>query len=437
MTSDPVSPAEWAAEGERVAGALEDVAAALVIGRDPRIAAQVALAVAKAQPGDRRVAIGDAAGDLPELRGTPDAPGLLECFRDGLPVSAIATPHLEDARLFILPSGNGPVAERLVLESARWPRLIAGFREVDALLLIVVPADAPGLPTLIAQVDGVIAVDLPPAVMRTWPLLATVDRPEQELPPLAPLPPHPKELARARLLRRLRVGTLALLVAAGAGALSWWLIRGAAARAAASAEATTESTTDATAVTAPVGAPSAAAGIAADTITLGAVVNPDDSLRSSHFALELVAANTPAGANSSLAMRGLHLPAPTVSPVQLGADGRTWYRALTGAWRDRAEAEAFLVSLRDRGLVRQDVGRVLRAPYALLLAKSVPPGAVSAALAQWEARGIGAYALLQDDGNARLFAGAFETPGQAVLLALSLRDAGAVPVVAVRTGRMF
>ncbi len=435
MTSDPVSPEEWAAEGERVAGALEDVAAALVIGRDPRIAAQVALGIAKAQRGDRRVAIGDVAGDLPELRGTPDAPGLLECFRDGLPVSAIATPHLDDARLFILPSGNGPVAERLVLESARWPRLIAGFREVDALLLIVVPADAPGLPTLIAQVDGVIAVDLPPAVMRAWPLLATVDRPEQELPPLAPLPPHPKELARTRLLRRLRVGTLALLVAALAGAASWWVIH----RAAAGAAAVAAGEPSIAAPDAPgsAGAPAAATGSTADTITLGAVVNPEDSLRSSHFALELVAANTPAGANSSLAMRGQRLPAPTVSPVQLGADGRTWYRALTGAWRDRAEAEAFLVSLRDRGLVRQDVGRVLRAPYALLLAESVPPGAVPAALAQWEARGIGAYALLQDDGNARLFAGAFETPGQSVLLALSLRDAGAVPVVAVRTGRMF
>jgi hypothetical protein len=435
VTSDPVSPEEWAAEGERVAGALEDVAAALVIGREPRVAAQVALGIAKAQRGDRRVAVGDVAGDLPELRGTPDAPGLLECFRDGLPVSAIATPHLEDARLFILPSGNGPVAERLVLESARWPRLIAGFREVDALLLIVVPADAPGLPTLIAQVDGVIAVDLPPAVMRAWPLLATVDRPEQELPPLAPLPPHPRELARARLLRRLRVGTLAGLLAAGAGALGWWWIHRAAVRAAnAGAEG---STSVAAAPNGPDGASAAATGTAADTITLGAVVNPDDSLRSSHFALELVAANTPAGANSSLAMRGLQLPAPTVSPVQLGADGRTWYRALTGAWRDRAEAEAFLVSLRDRGLVRQDVGRVLRAPYALLLAESVPPGAVPAALAQWEARGIDAYALLQDDGNARLFAGAFETPGQSVLLALSLRDAGAVPVVAVRTGRTF
>jgi len=435
VTSDPVSPEEWAAEGERVAGALEDVAAALVIGRDPRVAAQVALGIAKAQRGDRRVAIGDVAGDLPELRGAPDAPGLLECFRDGLPVSAIATPHLEDARLFILPSGNGPVAERLVLESARWPRLIAGFREVDALLLIVVPADAPGLPTLIAQVDGVIAVDLPPAVMRAWPLLATVDRPEAELPPLAPLPPHPKELARARLLRRLRVGTLALLVTALAGAASWWVINRAAAGAAAVAAG--EPSTAAADTPGAAGAPAASASSAADTITLGAVVNPEDSLRSSHFALELVAANTPAGANSSLAMRGQKLPAPTVSPVQLGADGRTWYRALTGAWRDRAEAEAFLVSLRDRGLVRQDVGRVLRAPYALLLAESVPPGAVPAALAQWEARGIGAYALLQDDGNARLFAGAFETPGQAVLLALSLRDAGAVPAVAVRTGRMF
>ncbi|MCC7003383.1 MAG: SPOR domain-containing protein [Gemmatimonadaceae bacterium] len=435
MTSDPVSPEEWAAEGERVAGALEDVAAALVIGRESRVAAQVALGIAKAQRGDRRVAVGDVAGDLPELRGTPDAPGLLECFRDGLPVSAIATPHLEDARLFILPSGNGPVAERLVLESARWPRLIAGFREVDALLLIVVPADAPGLPTLIAQVDGVIAVDLPPAVMRAWPLLATVDRPEQELPPLAPLPPHPRELSRARLLRRLRIGAVAVLCASGAGALGWWLTQRSAARDA--QVAAEESVHAAGPALASDGVPGAAGGTAADTITLGAVVNPGDSLRSSHFALELVAANTPAGANSSLAMRGLQLPAPTVSPVQLGADGRTWYRALTGAWRDRAEAEAFLVSLRDRGLVRQDVGRVLRAPYALLLAESVPPGAVPAALAQWEARGIDAYALLQDDGNARLFAGAFETPGQSVLLALSLRDAGAVPVVAVRTGRTF
>jgi hypothetical protein len=45
--------------------------------------------------------------------------------------------------------------------------------------------------------------------------------------------------------------------------------------------------------------------------------------------------------------------------------------------------------------------------------------------------------LLQDDGRARLFAGAFETPGQSALVALSLRDIGVEPVLAFRTGRTF
>jgi len=67
----------------------------------------------------------------------------------------------------------------------------------------------------------------------------------------------------------------------------------------------------------------------------------------------------------------------------------------------------------------------------------MPPEQARAAVAQWEARGISAYALLQQDGRASLFAGAFETPGQSVLVALSLRDAGIEPVLAFRTGRMF
>ncbi len=425
MTLSPVSPEAWAAEGARVADAMEEVAAALVIGRDASVAADVALGMARAQRDGRRVAIGDVSGGVETLRGTPGAPGLLESFRDGLPISAIAVPHTDDARLFILPAGNGPVAERLLLESARWGRLVAGFREVDALLLLVVPADAPGLDQLIAQVDGVVAVDIPPTVMRSWPLLATVDRPEPELPPLAPLPPHPREIARARRLRwLLREGVAAILLGLAGGLGWWWQQRPAGASPPTAAPR--DSTGSAT-----------GAALGADTITLGAVVNPGDSVAAATFALELVAANTLAGANSPLAMRGVNLPAPTVSPVQLGADGRTWYRALTGAWHDRAEAEAFLASLRDRGLVRQDVGRVLRAPYALLLDASIPTAAVPAALAQWAARGISAYALVQDDGNARLYAGAFETPGQAVLLALSLRDLGEDPVVAVRTGRTF
>lgn len=442
MIHAPVPPEAWAAEGGRTAGALEEVAAALVIGSDPQVAALVALAIARAQPHDRRVAVADLVGCLAALgeQGEsaprdPPAPGLLDCIRDGLPVSEISRPLSGDARIFVLPSGGPGVAERLVLESARWPRLVAGFREVDALLLLVVAANAPGLPTLISAVDGVVAVDLPPVLSRTFPLLATVDRPEPELPYVAAMPERPPVRRRGARVT-LALAAIALVGAAGWGASRRGGARSTSATARAAAVETADSARAGAARTAARPASDSGAG-SVDTITLGAVVNPDDSANASGFSVELVAANTPAGANSGLAMRGVKLPAPTLTPVLLGADGRPWYRALAGAWHARTEAEAFLATLRDRGLVRDDVGRVLRAPYALLLVEGMPPEQATAAISQWEARGIPAYALLQDDGRASLFAGAFETPGQSVLVALSLRDIGVEPALAFRTGRTF
>jgi hypothetical protein len=430
MIHAPVPPDAWAAEGARSAAALEEVAAALVIGSDVEVAGIVARALAMAQPRDRRVAIGDLVGGLRALPAAQEL-GLLQCFRDGRSISEIAQPLSEDGRVHLLPSGGAGVQDRLVMESSRWPRLIAGFREVDALLLLVVDARTPGLDALMRAVDGVIAVDIPPVVMRQWPLLATVDRPEPELPLVAPIPDRPP--ARRRRVGR---GATVALCAAAAVALAGgtWAVQSGRlelpGRPAASGVASASLDPADRAADASLSGP-------ADTITLGAVVNPADSVITSAFTVELVAANTLAGANSGLAMRGVNLPAPTLAPVLLGADGRPWYRALTGAWRARPEAEAFLATLRDRGLVRDDVGRVLRAPFALLLAEGVPPDRIAAALAQWESRGIPAYALLQDDGRARLFAGAFETPGQSALVALSLRDIGVEPVLAFRTGRTF
>ena len=439
MIHPPVPPELWAAEGARSAGSLDDVAAALVIGSDPAVAALVALAIAKAQPADRRVAVADLVGGLPGLEpaapeaGRPEtsggpAPGLLDCVRDGLPVSAIARPLAEDPRVFVLPAGGPEVGTRLVLESARWPRLVAGFREVDALLLLVVRADAPGLATLLATMDGVVAVDLPPVVARAWPLIATVDRPEPELPPVAPIP------ERATPRRRWPVTLAGAVLVGAAGLAAWWGL-GAGPRGRAGADPTAADSLAGAAAAA--GPAVAAADPLPDTITIGAVVNPADSLATAAFTVELVAANTPAGANSGLDLPGVSLPVPTLVPVLLGADGRPWYRALTGAWRARAEAEAFLAPLRARGLVQEDGGRVLRAPYALLLAEGVLPEQATAAVTEWSSRGIPAYALLQDDGSVRLFAGAFETPGQSVLVALSLRDLGAEPRLAFRTGRTF
>lgn len=437
MIPVPVPPDAWAAEGARVAGALDEVAAALVVGRDPSAAFYVALAIARSQRDGRRVAIGDLVGGLAPLTIHADRPGLFECFRDGVPVSDIARPLTEDGTVFALPSGGGPVAERWVMESARWARLVAGFREVDALLLLVAPAGVPGLASLAGVVDGVVAVDLPPVVTRAWPLLATVDRPEDELPPIPGTPP-----AGAAVTRRARRsggrGRRILAVAAGvalvaAGAL-WWSWRS---TDPAPSGRDAEAGTEAAGADAAARGPAAPPAVVVDTITLDPVVNPADSAIAANFAVELVAANTPGSANSRLALRGADVPAPTVSPVLLGSDGRPWYRALAGAWQERSGAESWLEDLRDRGLVRQEVGRVLRVPYALLLAEGVRRSDVPGALASWTARGIPAYALLQDDGSVRVFAGAFETSGQAVLLAKSLRDLGERPTLAFRTGRTF
>lgn len=451
MIHDPVPPEAWEAEGARVAGSLEDVAAAVVIGGEPESALLVAMAIARAQPDGRRVAIGDLVGGLEGLEARPNEPGLLECFRDGVSVSSIGWAISDDPPVFALPSGHGPVAERWLMESARWTRLVAGFREVDALLLLIAPAHAPGLASLIDAVDGVVAVDLPPMLTRAWPLIATVDRPEAELPMIGTPAQGLTAISDAtnggrKRTKRRRIG--AGLGALAIALLAAWFAFGDASRARGAADGSdllgtgdSSASGDAresggsrpsdgqTAANAPL--------IPTDTITLPPVVNPEAEPIAANFAVELVAANTLSGANSGLVMRGQELPAPTLAPVQLGSDGRPWFRALTGAWHERDDAQAWLDALRDRGLLRQDVGRVLRVPYALLLATGIRQSDVPAAIARWDALGIPAYALVQDDGSARVFAGAFETSGQAALLAKSLRDLGTAPVVAFRTGRTF
>lgn len=425
MTSGLVPPEAWVGEGQRVAPALEDVTAAIVTGRDPVAAAWVALGLARAHGAERRVAVADLVGGIPELTPLADQLGLLECLRDGEPISGIGQPLVDAPEVYLLPAGQGAINERWVFESARWARLIAGFREVDALLLLVCLPNAPGLETLMERVDGVVAVDLPPADVRMWPLLATVDHPEPELPPI---PVRQSERAaasgtpRARSWARLGVlaASLGVLIAGGAGAF-WWWNRGAATAA------------DGTAGVA--ASPPPPPPIAIE-VSLGPPVNPEDSANATIFAVELVAANTLASANSALVSRTGDFPAATVAPVLLGAASRPWYRALSGAWRDRGDAEAWLAGERARGVLRTTVGRVVTVPFALLLAETSAAD-VEHTIAQWAAAGIRAYALQQDDGSVRIYAGAFETAGQAVWLASMLRDAGETPRLAYRTGRTF
>lgn len=458
MTPDLLPPEVWADEGRRSAPQLSDVAAAVVIGRDAEAAAAVALGLAKACAGERRVAVADLIGGVALLTPLDDQPGLLECLRDGTPVSEIGQSLADTPDVYLLPAGRGPIAERWVFESARWERLVGGFREVDALLLLVAQAGAPGLERLIERVDGVVAVDLPPAVLRTLPLIATIDHPEPELPPL-PGTPAPGSLPavpaapRRRLRGRYVIGAALLLLAAGIGlrgpitgvatqvvralggtastadtlaALSGDTVGGALGGAAAAGAA------------GPADSLAATVGMAPDALdfALGPIVNPDDSAAALRFSVELVAANSLSGANSGLTSRGDPYPIPTVAPVLLGSAPTVWYRAMVGAWATKAEAEAWLERERALGLVRSNVGRVVETPWALQLFEG-PREEALVQTAQLDREDVRVYVLETTDGRVRLMAGAFESASQALWFAAQLHGRGLTPQLAYRTGRTF
>ncbi|MBI3568439.1 MAG: hypothetical protein HY084_09610 [Gemmatimonadetes bacterium] len=420
----PATQPAWEDEGRRVTERLHDVAAVVVMGRDPSRAARVAVGIALAECARRQVVLADLVGDLEPLyalAGGEDAVGLTDCFHEGLPLNDIARRALSGDAIFVLPAGSPPVATRAVLAHDRWPKLVRGFTEAGALLVLVAPLGAPGVEVLVGAAQGVVVVDTPPAAVRAFTVLATVDAPE---------PPAVPTTARgARGGRRTWMGVAALFAIALAGAGGWyaWSRRGA-------------RPPERPALTVPRAPPRAAVAppVAADTIRLGDPVNTSDSASAAPFAVEVVAANTVSGANSVIrdGVAAGTLPAPTVSPVVLGGS-TVWYKAIVGAWHGRSGADSLLAALRARGTLRSGAGVVVRVPFALLLADGVSRDSADALVRGWVGRGVGAYGLLQDDGRVRVFAGAFETPSQAAPLAASVRDAGTAPVMAIRTGRSY
>ncbi len=420
MTAPAVTNSRfWEDEGRRVAGELGGMAAVVVIGSDPIAAALVARGIAVVASETRRVVLGDLVGDLApiyEIAGGEDAAGLTDCFREDLPLNDVARPAPNSDSLFVLPGGTPPVAVAEILAHERWPRLVAGFARAEALLLLVAPIDAPGLDSLVASTSGVVVVDTPRAKVSHFPVLATVRA------------PAPARRAPRHLIRRPALWMAVIVSASALGAWSW-----AAHRRASGAPSNPERART-TAVTPEIVAPPQPVAFA-DTIRLAEPVNPSDSTLVAPFALELMASNTLTGANSFLASSGgaFDHSAATVSPVAVGGGTSLWYKVIVGAWREQAGADALLDQLR----TREVRGRVVKVPYALLLAAGVSRTEQELIVRSWQQRGIITYALLQSDGGISLFTGAFETPNQAATLAAVLRTAGVTPVLAIRTGRMF
>jgi hypothetical protein len=419
----------WEDEGRRIAEQLDGVSAALIAGPDAEHSAHVALGIARAVSARRHVALGDLTGDIAPLyavAGGEDAFGLTDCLRQGLPLNDIARPAPDRDSLFILPAGSPPVACEEILGHERWRKLVNGFAKTGALLLLVVPPDAPGFETLAATTGGIVLVNAPAARTRDPRVLAAV---------AAPAAPAAGRAESRGSRRRLSRAGWAIAGTAVLAAFAWighaWRTRPLATPNTKSPPPATRSPS--------AGATAGSARPPADTVRLTDPVNPADTSATAAFAVEVMAANTLAGANSYLSdhARSSALRGATVSPVIVGGSASVWYKIVVGAWHVRAGADSLLAAIRHDGLAGRDEGRVVKVPYALVIADHLDRTKAAALRDTWRQRGFDSYILVQHDGAVRLLAGAFETPAQAASLASALRAAGVAPVLAFRTGRTY
>ena len=386
MTPPPPNAASVAVafdEARDVAAQLAEWAAIVVAGPEMETAAQFALGIATAASASRRVAIADLCGELTPiyaLAGGEDAPGLADSFRDGLGLHEIARPVAGNASLFVLPAGEGILDEPALLSVERWTRLIGGFSEAGGLLVLVAPATSRLIPLLGTAGAGLVFTGPRRHAPGGITLIGTVGTVGTVVPP-------------ARRWRRLR----AVREYAGGAA-------------------------------------------ATDTVLMGERLGPVDSARLSPFAVEVVAASSASNANSVLQdhINDASLPAATIAVVSVrSGPQRTskWHKVLVGAWHDANTADSALLAMRRERVLEREGGIVVRAPYAMLLADSVSHEQARAVVNRWRTKGLAPYALTQDDGTVRVYAGAFETVAQMVTMAAIVHDSGGTPMVAFRTGR--
>lgn len=412
----------WEAAGRQIAPMLGSYSAAVVTGTDALAAAHVAIGIGLAEAEHRRIAIGDLVGEIEPIQAlvTSDDPhGISDSFTFGVSLNKIAQPIDTTGNLFIMPSGTGSVADPEIYRNARWQRLANGFREVGALLLLVAPADAPGLKELIDQLDGVVLVGTTPLDFAPY------------INVLARVPTALRQLPRGvekKPLAIWKIAALLLLLVALVGAGLYFRfaneVSGTAAKPAFRQPAP-----------APVVTPPPLAA-STDSITVPPPANPADSATASAYAVEVTAWNAKDDANEMLARFRDILPAGTISPVPVGPNRDRYFKLIVGAYPMKNEADAELAVLRHKNVTpTPQLGTVVRTPYALLI-DSAAAGRPSELVRKYpEARKWGSYVLAQKDGSLKLYAGAFERPEDAAALMLMLRDEKLTPTLVYRTGR--
>lgn len=435
--NSPVSggrPVAWEDAGRQIASLLGSYSAVVVTSSDSVAAAHVALGIARAEATHRRVVVGDLVGDIPSLRslvGDEDPHGITDSFLYGVSLNKIGYAVEGAENLYIMPSGTDPLIDEEIFRSARWTKLAAGFGKAGALLLLVAPSDSRGLGDLIDQIDGAVLVK--DADLRAAPsalLLARVASPT----PTLKIPLH-RITARAASWKQHRwfypvLGVIVFVLIASLG-LALML-----ARVGQSARLPAPVPVAAKPVPAPTPPPPRPAP---ETLHVAPPTNVNDSASAAAFTVEMLVANTAEGANLFVRKNGAALPAAAVSPVPIDPERSTWYKVTAGAYTRKYQADSLLFALRNSGVLTDSAGSVTTTPLALVV-DSVPSqggivDALHAAVEKYTVRGLSVYALMQDDGGALIYAGAFARADQSAGLVRTLRGAGLNPVLVYRTGR--
>ena len=435
MTSQAVAEFEslWEAAGSRVAGTLDAASAVVVIGHDPIATASVALGIGKAQASHRRVAVGDLIGDVAPLRElvTDDDPhGLTDSFIYGVSLNKIARPIDAAGNLHILPSGSEQVVQDEILRNERWRRLASGFDEAGALLLLAAPAAVPGVEDLIGMLDGVVLVGDTASPVPNARVYAEVPSPVRRSP--ARLAQRNAAIAPAPVSKRPRPRWVVPLAAAAiVAAIAIVMSRTYLTRSPA-----TGSTLRRDSAAASDSLLSSAAVI--DSSPPLVASNLADSALASRFAVQIAMLDSEDGAALRVRSGGGDFPVATYAPVSRAGDGGTWYKVVTGAYVDPAKADQLLTFLRQRGVVPQSWGTVIRAPLALQLGSATSTTQAGPLIADYQSRKVPAYGLLQRDGSVRIYAGAFGTPDEAALFKSALKSTKNIDATLVyRVGRAY
>lgn len=441
---------DWDNAAHELGEKLGEYNAIVVIGLDPVITGRVAIGIARAQSGRRRVAVGDLFAESPPIQDLvrgDDPHGIVDSFLYGVSLSRIAREVPGAGQLYVMPSGSEPPNYDEILPNPRWHRLSAGFREMHAMLVLAVPAGAPHIEKLVGAVDGAVLVGnaMPPRVPVAR-IVGTVREPRSPIrSPIVAIPVVPDDQPPAPEPRwstkRVAAGVTITLMLAGVAA--WLAYRPLAdtktTRGAIPCDSSGQTGRPCSVARANIVGIQPTQDLAVDTTAVAAastfpvVVNPQDSTTAAAFSVELLAANTQAGAIFKLQKDGKNLPAATFARIDV--QGVPWFKVVSGAYVNRAEADSLLANLRRRNLL-QSGESVVKLPFAFLV-DSVPGAAVTGMVAGYADRGIPVYALRQTNGTAWLLVGAYESTQQASLDMVSLRASSISPVLVYRKGRPF